>query len=213
VDRLQRTRQRLRKLHSGTPKQEEKCAGGRIIALVLVMISLFSASPVGLAQGNPPTDYELKAAFLFNFAKFIDWPPGTFASPQSLFAICILGRDPFGSVLDEALKGKTIGGRPFAVRRLKDKAEGRQCQMVFISSSESRHLAEIVESLQEANVLLVGESPGFAGLGGTIELMLEDSHVRFAINTDAADRSGLTISSKLLALAKIVHGEGRSRGD
>jgi hypothetical protein len=213
VDHLNGTPQRLWKIRPSTSTHEDTRARERIIALVLVTISVLSASPVARAQGNPPTDYQLKAAFLFNFAKFIDWPNSSFASPQSLFAICILGQDPFGSVLDDTLKGKTIGGRPIAVRRLKDKAEGRQCQMVFVSSSESRHLAEIIGSLQVANVLLVGESNGFAVLGGTIELTLEDSHIRFAINTDAADRSGLTVSSKLLALAKIVHDEGHSKGD
>src|ERR1700674_3532339 len=100
-----------------------------------------------------------------------------------------------------------VGNRPLAVQRLKDKAEARRCQMVFVSSSESAHLADIVGSLRGANVLLVGETNGFAASGGTIEFTLEDNHVRFAINTDAADRSGLKFSAKLLALAKLVHDE------
>jgi hypothetical protein len=212
VDRLNGTRHSLWTLRSSTSKHAGERTREHIMALVLVTISVFSVSPVARAQTNPPSDYQLKAAFLFNFAKFIDWPSSSFASPQSPFTICILGLDPFGTVLDDTLKGKTIGGRPIAVRRLKDKAEGQRCQMVFVSSSESAHLTEIIGSLQVANVLLVGESNGFAALGGTIELMLEDNHIRFAINTDAADRSGLTVSSKLLALAKIVHDEGHSKG-
>ena len=185
----------------------------RRIVLFVVLICGF-ASPVSLVWGqlSGTTGYEVKTAFLFNFAKFIDWPASSFATPESPFTICVLGQDPFGKVLDDALQGKKIGNRPFAVRRLKDRAEARHCQMVFVSSSESAHLAEIIESVQGANVLLVGESPGFVASGGTIEFTIEDNHVRFAINTDAADRSGLKFSSKLLALAKIVHDEGHLKG-
>jgi hypothetical protein len=167
--------------------------------------------PCARAQA-PPSEYQLKAAFLFNFAKFIDWPPGSFTGRQSPFAICVLGQDPFGRVLDDSLQGKMIGNQPLAIRRLKDKTEARRCQMVFVSSSESAHLAEILESLRGANVLLVGETSGFAAAGGTIEFTLEDNRVRFTINTDAADRAGLMFSSKLLALAKLVHDEAHSKG-
>jgi len=95
---------------------------------------------------------------------------------------------------------------------LKDKSEARHCQIVFVSSSEIPHLADIIEAVQGENVLLVGETNGFAASGGTIEFTLEDDRVRFAINTDAADRSGLKFSSKLLALAKIVHDQERAKG-
>ena len=161
---------------------------------------------------NATTGYEVKTAFLFNFAKFIDWPASGFASPQSPFTICVLGQDPFGNMLEDTLNGKIIGERPLAVRRLKDKAEAQRCQIVFVGSSEIAHLAEIVGSLQKSNVLLVGEMNGFAALGGTIEFTIEENHVRFMINIDAADRSGLKFSSKLLAVARIVHDEGHSKG-
>lgn len=186
----------------------------RLIPLFALLISGF-ASPSWLARGQSrePSGYEVKTAFLFNFAKFIDWPPSSFATPQFPFTICVLGLDPFGNVLDEALQGKVIGDRPLALRRLKDKAEARRCQIVFVSSSESAHLAEILISLQGANVLLVGETNGFAASGGTIEFTLEENHVRFSINTDAVNRSGLRFSSKLLALAKIVRDQGPPKGE
>ena len=183
----------------------------RIIAIVLVTIIVFSVSPMARAQASPPGEYELKAAFLFNFAKFIDWPADSFASSQSPFTICVLGLDPFGNILEDDLQGKMIGNRPLAVRRIKDKAGVRLCQIEFVSSSESAHLAEVIGSLQSANVLLVGETNGFAASGGTIEFTLEDNHVRFTINIDAVGRSGLKFSSKLLSLAKILH-EGHSKG-
>jgi hypothetical protein len=182
--------------------------------LLIAMLTVAFVSPTRLAwsQSSRTTSYEVKTAFLFNFAKFIDWPTSSFASPQSPFTICVLGQDPFGSNLDDTMHGKMIGDRTVAVRRLRDKAEGRRCQIVFVSSSESTHLVEIVGSLQGAPVLLVGETNGFATLGGTIEFTLEDNRVRLVINTDAVDRSGLRFSSKLLALAKIVHDDGHSKG-
>jgi hypothetical protein len=124
----------------------------------------------------------------------------------------VLGQDPFGSTLTDTLQGKIIGDRPLAVRRLKDKSEARTCQIVFVSSSESAHLADIVETLRGENVLLVGETNGFATAGGTIEFTLENDRVRFAINADAANRSGLKFSSKLLALAQIVHDQEHAKG-
>jgi hypothetical protein len=186
------------------------------IRLILLLIGLISAlafpAPSARGQSSGATGYEVKTAYLFNFAKFIDWPSSSFATPHSPFTICVLGQDPFGNILDDTLQGKVIGDRPIAVRRLKDKTEARHCQMVFVSSSGSPHLADIVETLRGANALLVGETNGFAASGGTIEFTLEDNHVRFVINTDAADRSGLKFSSKLLALAKLVHDQEHAKG-
>jgi hypothetical protein len=184
-----------------------------LITAFLAVLASVSGLPRACAQANEPSEYQLKAAFLFNFAKFIDWPPGSFPSPRSPFTICVLGQDPFGHALDDILHGKMIRDQPLAFQRLKDKTEARSCQIVFVSSSESTHLADILESLRGANVLLVGETTGFASSGGTIEFALDgDNHLRFTINTDAADRAGLKVSSKLLALAKVVRGEGHSKG-
>jgi hypothetical protein len=189
-------------------------AAGRLVLLFLVLLSGSAGLvlPV-LGQADAATGYEVKAAFLFNFAKFIEWSPGAFAAPRSPFVVCVLGPDPFGNILDDTLRGKTIGDRAFTVQRLKDKEDARHCHMVFVSYLESAHLAEIVESLRGAHVLLAGESNKFAVSGGTIEFTLEDNHVHLTINTDAANRSGLKFSSKLLALATIVHDEGRPKGE
>jgi len=157
------------------------------------------------AQESGPTEYQLKAAFLFNFAKFIDWPPSSFATPQSAFSICILGSDPFGTAIDETLRGQSIGGRAVTVQRLRDATQLRRCQVAFISASEKDHLREILQSVRGSNVLLVGETAGFASRGGAIQFQTEDEHIRFSINPDAAERAGLHVSSKLLSLATIVH--------
>jgi hypothetical protein len=194
-------------------RQRKSRGTGQLIPFIVVMVSMsMSSASSAWGQLNGATGYEVKTAFLFNFAKFIDWPERSFASPQSPFTICVLGLDPFGNVLDETLQMKLIGDRPIVVRRLKDTIEVRKCQMVFVSSSESAHLTEIFGGLHGINILLVGETTGFAASGGTIEFTLEDNHVRFTINADAAARSGLMFSSKLLALAKIVHDQEHSKG-
>jgi len=179
------------------------------IAGVLLLVS---AAPLVRSEDTPPSEYKLKAAFLFNFAKFVDWPQSSFTNPQSAFRVCVLGKDPFGHLLDDALLNKKIADRTVLVERLKDKSEARHCQMLFVSASEAESLSTVFDAVRGANVLLVGETPDFAASGGTIEFTLEDSRIRFIINTDAADRARLRFDSKLLALAKIVHDEGHSKG-
>jgi hypothetical protein len=174
------------------------------------ILFLVSTAPLGRSQNAMPSEYKLKAAFLFNFAKFVDWPEGTFVNSQSAFAVCVLGKDPFGHLLDDALSSKKIADRPVVVERLKDKGEARRCQMVFVSATEGDSLPAVLDAVRGASVLLIGETPDFAASGGTIEFTLEDSRIRFLINTDAADRARLRVDSKLLALAKVVHDEGRS---
>jgi hypothetical protein len=179
--------------------------GRQIAAAFLAALVSLSGVPLARAQATPPTEYQLKAAFLFNFAKFIDWPASSFASSKSPFSICILGKDPFGPAIDDALQGKSIGDRPVVIDRVKNVAQSTHCQIVFAANSEAANLRGILAGLRGANVLAVGESEGFAAAGGTIQFTIEENHVRFLINTDAAERAGLKFSSKLLALAKIVH--------
>jgi hypothetical protein len=176
----------------------------------LVVVVLLAGAPLSFGQTNSLSEYQIKAAILFNFAKFVEWPESGFRTPQSSFTICMLGKDPFGHFLDDLLLNKTIVDRPIVVERLKDKSNARHCQMVFVSPSEQTNLLAIMDSLQGANVLLVGETHDFAASGGTIELTLENNHVRFTINLDAANRAGLRIDSRLLALATIVHDEGKA---
>lgn len=178
----------------------------RVVSAVAIAV-MGLACPIGrvAAQGAGPTEYQLKAAFLFNFAKFVEWPPSSFSSEQAPFLVCILGDDPFGPVIDETLRGQQIGGRSVTVQRMRDAARLRKCQVAFISASEKSQLQDILQSIRGANVLLVGETAGFAEAGGTIEFRMEDNRVRFSINPEAAGRAGLRVSSKLLSLASIVH--------
>jgi hypothetical protein len=160
------------------------------------------------AELNGPSEYQIKAAFLYNFAKFIEWPTSTFRDPKQPMGICVFGRDPFGHALEEALYGKSIGSRSVFLGRTQQIPELARCQVVFVSAAESSHVMEIVNGLRGHSALLVGESEGFASSGGAIQFVLDQNRVRFAINPDAANRAGLKISSKLLALATIVRDAG-----
>jgi YfiR/HmsC-like len=186
----------------------------RSTLVVLATLILLAAAPFASPQGGQPTEYQLKAAFLFNFAKFIEWPEKSFGSKESPFTVCVIGQDPFGSALEVSLLGKTMGSRAVQIMRFPNPtilAEARHCQIVFISASEKIHFHDVIESLNSMDALLVGDADGFVASGGTIEFMVEDNHIRFLINPDAAGRSDLKVSSKLLALAKIVH-DGANNG-
>jgi len=173
---------------------------------VALLAALLGAGPLH-PQATPTVEYQVKAAFLYNFAKFIEWPPDSFASEKSPMSFCIFGHDPFGTSFDEALRGKKVNNREFLPRRVKEYAELRTCHLVFVSWQEDKHLPEILSSVKGASVLVVGESADFAGRGGTVQFLLEENKLRFAVNLEAAKRARLQISSKLLALATIV-GDG-----
>jgi hypothetical protein len=171
------------------------------VATALVWAVLLSALCVhSQPEGN---EYQVKAAFLFNFGKFVEWPDSSFVGDGAPFSICVVGNDPFGGALD-ALRGKFIGHRPVAVWRIKNADDGWRCQVVFVSASEKSHFDAIFRTLRGSNALLVSDTPGFAAAGGAIELTVEDNHVHFIINPDAIQRARLRVSSQLLALAKIV---------
>ena len=178
---------------------------------VLVALSLAAAINAGIlfAQTKSAGEYQVKAAFLFGFAKFVDWPTNTFSDPKQPLTVCVYGRDPFGEILDDALLGKSIGDRRVSVGRANQFQDIAGCQMIFVARSEHERARELMNRLAGHAVLLVGENEGFATSGGTIEFTLEDRRVHFIINPDAAERAGLKFSSKLLALAKIVHDPGK----
>jgi hypothetical protein len=167
---------------------------------------MLSADATAQGPAPPPTEYQVKAAFLYNFGKFVEWPaePG---APDGPFVITILGRDPFGGVLDETLHGKTIEGRDIAVRRAASADRVDHSQILFISDSERQRLPEIIASLGMRPVLTVGETSGFSEMGGVIGFQVEGDRVRLEVNLAAARRCGLRISSDLLRIARVV-GEG-----
>jgi YfiR/HmsC-like len=149
-------------------------------------------------------EYKLKAAMLYNLTHFVEWPDSAYPGRQAPIFLCILGQDPFASSLTSTLPKETDNGRPVLIRRLQSEKEIPGCHILYISSSERKSAAHIFATLNGSSILTVGEMTQFAAHGGIIQFSMEDQHVRFDINVDAASRAGLRISSKLLALAQIV---------
>lgn len=181
---------------------------GVIVLAGLILVT--SAS-----HANPQFDqseYQLEAQFLVNFTKFVNWPDKSFAEPESHFMMCIIGHDPFGNALDSNLLRQTIDNRIVEIVRYPTPASlpaNRSCQIAFVSASEKQHFQEIIDIFEGRSTLLVADVDGFLQLGGTVELLPKDSHIRFAINPESADRADLKVSSKLLALAEIVHDDSK----
>jgi hypothetical protein len=170
---------------------------------LLVLILLAAAAAAG-ADARKDLEYQVKAAFLFNFAKFVEWPADAFAKPQDPVAICILGTDPFGESLDQLVRGETVNGRPLVVRRPRQFLEVRECQILFLAAEERAHQSKILSVVEGASILTVGEGDGFLADGGVIRFVLEENRVRFEVNLAAAEASRLKLSSKLLRLARSV---------
>ena len=188
-------------------------ARSRARILCLFVICVFPFRPAIIAQTRTASEYEVKAAFLYNFAKFVEWPPSVFTDPKQPFNICILGADPFGHSLDDAVLGKTVANHPVSLVRAHQFQELLDCHILFVAGSQRPPLSEILGKFHGKNVLIVGESENFASSGGTIQFVLEGNHIRFAINPDAAERAGLKISSKLLALAVVVRDSQERAGE
>jgi hypothetical protein len=164
------------------------------------------------AQINQSVEYQVKAAFLYNFVKFVDWPPDAFQSEKSPITLCVFRYDPFGSALDEVIAGQTLNNRRLLVQQINKLPDLKACQLVFVSDREDKHLPEILASLEGASALVVGEGEDFAEHRGGIQFFLENKRLRFAVNVDAIQRARLKVSSKLLALARIVHDERHPKG-
>jgi len=158
------------------------------------------------AQGNASSEYQVKAAFLFHFAQFVDWPSEAFKDAGTPLTYCTAGGDPFRGALDASLNGKVIDGRWVRVLHFKEAQEIQGCQVLFIGIADKKFTSATLANLKGTPVLTVGESEHFVQEGGMIGFFLEDNKVRFDINLDAAARGKLKISARLLLLAKTVFG-------
>jgi hypothetical protein len=167
----------------------------------LLILGLLLAT---IAWAQKAEEYRVKAAFLFNFAKFVEWPAQAFRTSTDPIAICVVGQNLFGSALNDAVSGKTVDGRTFLIRQISGDQTASGCQILFISSSERKRFHAILGEIKTAGVLTVGETDDFAVEGGIINFKIEDGRVCFQVNVDAADQARLRISSKLLSLAQIV---------
>ena len=178
------------------------------LAFSIGLATLVVAAP---ARPAPPSEHEVKAAYLFNFASFVQWPPTAFGGPDSPLTICLLGPDPFGPLLDATLADEKVEGRSLVARRLTSLREAERCQIVFVPAVEQRQLPALLALLDARPALTVGESDGFARDGGMIGFVLQNDTVRFEVNSAAVERAGLKMSAHLLKLARLVDGEPRDR--
>lgn len=174
-----------------------------------VLLILLSAVYVASASSEYPTpplsrEYQLKAAFLFNFAKFVSWPNEVETVEDASLNFCVMGTTPLDRALEKFIAGKKVHGREATLRRIADVTQTSHCHVLFIARSEGQAIPELVELLRDSSVLTVGETPSFSDNGGIIEFIVAGNKVRFAINVGAAQRARLVLSSELLKLARIV---------
>ena len=162
------------------------------------------AIPITYAQSPKPTDYEVKAAYLYNFGRFVEWPAKVTTTKTDSFTICILGEDPFGPALDVTLAGERVGNQKVAARRISSLRDSVDCRILFISSSEANRLNKIIEALDTSAILTVSDIPQFSQGRGMIQFVLEGNRIRFEVNLTATQRAGLTLSSELLKVATVV---------
>jgi len=158
-------------------------------------------------SAEPPAlnEYQVKAVFLLNFAKFVEWPQQAFHDAMDPVTICVLGNNPFGSLLDETVQGQSISGHPVRTRVISDSRQAGQCQVVFITGAERRRIRACLDDLKGSSILTVGESEDFLSLGGIANFTLSDQRVHFEIAAETAVQRKLQISSKLLSLADRHH--------
>jgi len=173
-----------------------------ILVAALAAAFLVSAAPV--AQGQAAREHEVKAAFLYNFTKFVEWPADAFPDGRAPIIIAVLGPDPFGRTLDDIVAGKQVNGRPLVIKRLAGSRELERCHVLFVSPQKATEFTRLLPSIAGQPTLTVGETDRFAEMGGMIQFVKRQRKVRFRINPMAASQAGLKISSRLLNLAEVV---------
>lgn len=157
----------------------------------------------GQDPGRKMTEYELKAEFLFNFAKYIEWPATAFEKKETPISIAVVGTDPFGPALEKTLKDRLAQDRKFSIARYRDAGEIRSCHILFVPKTEKSR-EEILRKVEGWPTLTVGETEGFAASGGAVNILIEKDRPRLEINTEVAERAKLTIQARLLKLATLV---------
>jgi YfiR/HmsC-like len=186
--------------------------GSRPWFMAIAIAWVLVAVPCLQAQSSKPTDYDVKAAYLYNFGHFVEWPANVSLAQTESFTVCVLGQDPFGPVLDATLAGETIAGKRVAAKRIFTLDESGSCQILFLSSAEEARFNSIIKALSKQAVLTVSDMPEFAKRGGMIQFVLEGKRVRFEINLAAVQHAGLSVSSELLKVATTVR-RNSSSGD
>lgn len=171
-------------------------------ACLLLFAAGGSIPPAG-AQGKPPLEYQVKAAFLFNFTRFIHWPESAYTSPDAPFVIGIVGTDPFGTYLDELVNSEKAEGHPIIIRRYPGGGDMSGCQLIFIGLDTPGKLKAILSLTAHPGMLTVGDAASFISSGGMVRFFKEDNRIKIEIKLAAAKAAQLEVSAKLLQVAKI----------
>src|ERR1700722_644095 len=172
------------------------------LTLSLAIAVVFTTAQSGRADESAG-EYKVKAAFIYNFAQFVDWPDTAFTSADAPFVVAVVGKDPFDGILEQVVAGKRVGARRVVVKHFNSADQIGPCQILFVPMTEDDSLSGIIQKVQNSAVLTIGESEDFDSGGGCFRFFTEDNKMRFEINQDAAEQAGLRVSSKLLRLAKI----------
>jgi hypothetical protein len=204
----------MSKLHSPQPSRRPS-RGIRIpFAIGLrFCLALLPFSGTKLVPQSKPSEYEVEAAYLFNFGKFVRLSPNAQATAATTYDICVVGEDRMGKSLDAITANEQIDARSVRVLRLKDAAEAQSCAIAFFSASEDPRIEKELGDLKHADVLTVGDSARFLAMGGMIQFVTVAKHVRFAINLEAVKRTHLVLSSELLRVATSVSGKPSPEGE
>jgi YfiR/HmsC-like len=186
--------------------------GKRFLVTVLALCLLPCAGTPAEAQSERLSENQIKAGFLFNFTKFVDWPPDAFHDPSVPIELGVVGDTPITDLVLEAAASKIVNGRAVTVKKVKEGQDLRGLHILFVSSAEEKHVTQILERIKGSSVLTVGEADGFAQSGGVINFFVEGNKVRLEINLEAAARSRLKISAKVIAVARLVRGDSAAGG-
>lgn len=178
-------------------------------ARTLRILGLWTAAAFGCraAPVELPLEYPIKAAFLYNLVKFVEWP----AQPNAPITVCVLGKGSLEATLQQVVEGKQMDGRPLLVRHIGKTAEVKGCQVAFIADSEVERLPDILLALKDSRVLTVSDIDGFANQGGMIYLLVDNKKVHFEVNTDSLSRARVKISARFLQLATVVRDRDRGK--
>ena len=172
----------------------------KIFSFCILLLSLCPARVLYAQAG----EYELKAAFLYNFTQFVDWPENAFSAPDTPFQLCVVGEDPFGRILDDIVTTEFVDQHPIVVRRIQELENTTACHMVFVAEKTNIPVEAVLETIGDHPILVVGELPEFAKKGGTIGFRVINRRIRLEVNLTSARLANLRISSKLLRLSTIV---------
>jgi hypothetical protein len=197
----------LQRISRGRLPYKRRGLGPRLTAAAITW--LLATLPSVQAQHSKPTEYEVKATYLYNFIRFVEWPEKVTQAQSGSFVICVLGKDPFGPALNAILADEATAGKTVVAQRIPTPQDAVNCRVLFISSSESTRLKQILATLGEASVLTVSELPEFTQRGGMVQFVSEGNRVRFEVNLASAEHAGLTLSSELLKVAVNVRRSAR----